>query len=218
MSAIEVGASEAAVLAASLETRLINESGDVRVTKAEFLRLVALVRSHPVLTDTIITQNVQLSVLSAAAKQHSDEQSTLRRRKAVGSSSSGSGSSSNSAISPNSFAAPAASSSSSSSSKLPVDASLDRRSSALSLLSTLGGGAQDYATQSMSSSRSAITAVGDDSDLLPTGAARNSNIGKGPPAAKDAKAQDAHETLLKKQNLVLFFKGLAAWALCYIFG
>lgn len=209
-SAVERALAEAAALEKSEARRAIStDSDDVRVSSAEFHRLVTLVRQFPVLQEECVRQRVQLAV-QAAKHAAADEQSTLRRRKA-GSSSSSSGASS-----------------SGSKAESPA-ASLDRQRTALSLLNTLGGGAQDYVS-SASSSRSSITPVGDDSDALPS-SSNGSNIGvgggsssldHGAPVSKPSGGwgggEDVRKNLLKKQNLVLFFKGLAAWALCYVFG
>lgn len=221
-SAVERALAEAAALEKSEGARAISpNSDDLRVSSVEFHRLVTLVRQFPVLQEECVRQRVQLAV-QAAKHAAADEQSTLRRRKAGGSSSSSGASSSGSKVD-----APAA--------------SLDRQRTALSLLNTLGGGAQDYVVNSSaSSSRSSITAVGDDSDtLLPPSSNSNSgasgdgsgsgsgSLGSKVPARKAGGiagiggwggSEDVKQNLLKKQNLVLFFKGLAAWALCYIFG
>lgn len=88
---------------------------------------------------------------------------------------------------------------------------VERQRTALSLLNTLGGGVQ-------------APLEGDRPKSNAHGTGRHGDI---TPAGDDTEysketANVAGDSLslgkIKKQNLALFFKGLAAWALCYVFG
>jgi len=102
---------------------------------------------------------------------------------------------------------------------------MDRQRNAFALLKTLGGGKQSPAPASTSSTSATVkttaqhgltTAAGDDSGDFAIEGDFSSSHSTHSTTINTTSATAT--TQQQKQNLVLFFKGLAAWSLTYLFG